>query len=75
MYRTVICKNDDCRKPFDQSYHCQTETSGDVVMFRMLGSFDLRCPACGTLHSYIDKDLKTEMRDHPPDTQNHDTKG
>ena len=67
LYRIVNCKN--CGVPIDHSYRSQFETSGDVVMFRMLGAFDLRCPACGTLHSYTDKDLKTEMRDHPPDAQ------
>jgi len=69
LYRTLICKNDDCRKPFDQSYHCQTETSEYLATFRMLGDFYLRCPACGTLHSYTDLDLKTETRDDPPDSQ------
>lgn len=65
LYRIVNCKN--CGVPIDHSYRGQFETSGDVVMFRMLGSFELRCPVCGALYSYTDKDLKTEMRGHPPD--------
>lgn len=66
-YRIVNCKN--CGVPIDQGDCRQTETSGDFVMFSMSGPIELSCPACGALRTYTDGDLKTEMRDHPPDTQ------
>lgn len=66
LYRIVNCKN--CGVPIDQGDCRQIETSEYVVMFRILGSFDLICPACGTLRTYTDEDLKREIRDHPPDT-------
>ena len=67
LYRIVKCKN--CGVPIDHSYRGQFETSGDVVTFSMLSPFDLTCPACGTLRTYTDGDLKPAWRDHPPDTQ------
>jgi len=66
-YRIVICKN--CGVPIDQGDCRQTETSGDIVPLRMLDSFELSCPACGTLGTYTGEDLKSEPRDHQPDTQ------
>ena len=67
LYRIVKCKN--CGVPIDHSYRGQVETSGDLVTFSMLSPFDLTCPACGTLRTYTDEDLKRDPRDHPPDTQ------
>ncbi len=67
LYRIVNCKN--CGVPIDQGDCRQIETSGDVVIFSMSGPIELSCPACGTLRTYTDEDLKTEIRDHPQDTQ------
>jgi hypothetical protein len=66
-YRIVNCKN--CGVPIDQGDCRQIKTSGDVVRFSMSAPIELSCPACGTLGTYTDEDLKPEMRDHPPDTQ------
>jgi hypothetical protein len=67
LYRIVNCKN--CGVRIEQGDCRQIETSGYVEMFSMSGPIELSCPACGTLRTYMDEDLKPETRDHPPDTQ------
>lgn len=69
IHKIAICKNEDCRSPIDLGIAVKAETSGDVVMWGMLGAIDLICPRCGILRTYTDDDFESEIRNHPPEMQ------